>query len=168
MHWGLEYQRNPSKEQITLANFCLENGADFVIGSHPHVLQRMENAFDPVSRKDQLVVYSLGNYVSHQRSRYRDGGAMVQLNLKRTDSKIWTESVGYYLTWVYNVTSTTEGEEFLVLPASKFQQQRDFLDDFSFNKMNTFINDSRDLFDRQNINVHEYVFDLKTGLWKLN
>ncbi len=168
MHWGLEYQRSPSSEQINLANFCLNNGADFVIGSHPHVIQRMENSFDQKHLKDEIVIYSLGNYVSHQRGRYRDGGVMVQINLKRVHRKIWTESVGYYLTWVYNVNTTLKGEEFLILPASQFHQNRSFLDDFSFTKMATFIKDSRDLLSRQNINVHEYVYDVKSGLWKLN
>ncbi len=81
VHWGLEYQRNPSSEQVDLANFYFDNGADFVIGSHPHVIQKMKNSFNKQDSKDEIVVYSLGNYVSHQRSRYRDGGAMVQINL---------------------------------------------------------------------------------------
>ena len=120
MHWGLEYQRNPSKEQVNLANYCIAHGADFVIGSHPHVLQRMENWYDKKNIKDEIVIYSLGNYVSHQRSRYRDGGAMVRINLKKSPNRTWVESVGYYLTWVYNANSTKLGEEFLVLPASRF------------------------------------------------
>ena len=166
LHWGQEYQRNPSKDQVKLAQYCLKNGADLVIGSHPHVLQRMENSFNPETKKDELVVYSLGNYVSHQRNRYRDGGAMVQIEFRKKDKRTWIESTGYYLTWVYNV-NRKDGEEFLVLPASKFQQDRSFLDDFSYDKMITFLNDSRQLFKRQNINVHEYVYDLKSGLWSL-
>ena len=43
MHWGKEYQQNPSARQIRLAQLCFDNGADFVTGSHPHVPQRMEN-----------------------------------------------------------------------------------------------------------------------------
>ncbi len=88
------------------------------------------------------------------------------LLIKRSENKIRTESVGYYLTWVYNV-NTTQGEEFFVLPASQFSQDRSFLDDFSFDKMITFINDSRALLERQNVNVHEYTYDLESGLWRL-
>jgi len=164
LHWGLEYQRNPSSEQVSLANFCLESGADFVIGSHPHVLQKMENRFDVKKKDDEVVVYSLGNFVSHQRSRNRDGGAMVQLNLVGDDKRIWVESVGYYLTWVHNPQLGNK-EDFFVLPAAQYEANQSFLDDFSYQKMITFIKDSRELFRRQNVNVHEYKYDQKSGLW---
>ncbi len=164
MHWGLEYQRNPSKTQSDLADYCLKNGADFVIGSHPHVLQKMENSYSKTSNKDELVVYSLGNFVSHQRSRHRDGGAMFELRLSKKYDRTWIESAGYYLTWVYN-PQFESGEEFYVLPASQFEHDQSFLDDFSYRKMLTFIKDSRDLFKRQNVNVHEIKYDLKSGFW---
>ena len=42
MHWGTEYQTSPNSEQTSLANFLFENGADIIIGNHPHVIQPME------------------------------------------------------------------------------------------------------------------------------
>ena len=42
MHWGLEYERIPSREQRELADWLLRQGVDLVIGSHPHVVQPME------------------------------------------------------------------------------------------------------------------------------
>src|SRR5690606_35570161 len=42
MHWGDEYQSLPNRRQRQLAEFCFQQGADLVIGSHPHVLQPME------------------------------------------------------------------------------------------------------------------------------
>ena len=42
MHWGVEYQTIPNAEQKELADFLFNNGADIIIGNHPHVLQNFE------------------------------------------------------------------------------------------------------------------------------
>ena len=47
MHWGIEYQTSPNEEQIRLNNLLIENGADIVLGGHPHVLQKMEKREGP-------------------------------------------------------------------------------------------------------------------------
>ena len=39
MHWGEEYQTEPTEEQEDLANYLNELGAEVVIGSHPHVIE---------------------------------------------------------------------------------------------------------------------------------
>lgn len=39
LHFGEEYQRTPSSAQRELAHFVVENGADVVVASHPHVTQ---------------------------------------------------------------------------------------------------------------------------------
>lgn len=42
MHWGIEYQTSPNAEQKELADFLFANDVDIILGSHPHVLQKME------------------------------------------------------------------------------------------------------------------------------
>lgn len=39
LHWGEEYQTEPTEEQKDLANYLNELGAEVVIGSHPHVIE---------------------------------------------------------------------------------------------------------------------------------
>ena len=66
MHWGIEYQLKENAEQRRLARFLIRNGADMIIGAHPHVVQplRMESATLPDGiRKEVMVVYSLGNFI---------------------------------------------------------------------------------------------------------
>lgn len=58
-HWGLEYQLKHSKTQEKWANFFVKEGADAIIGSHPHVVQ------DTTHIKGVPVIYSLGNAVSN-------------------------------------------------------------------------------------------------------
>ena len=55
MHWGLEYQPQPSARQKALARTMID--ADVVIGGHPHVTEGAE------SYRGKLIVYSLGNFV---------------------------------------------------------------------------------------------------------
>lgn len=62
MHWGEEYQHDPSDEQQRLAKLIADSGADIIIGSHPHVIQPV------VWIDDTIVYYSLGNLISAQDS----------------------------------------------------------------------------------------------------
>lgn len=55
LHWGVEYVFYPSPEQQKLARAIIDNGADLIIGHHPHVIQGIEEY------KDKLIFYSLGN-----------------------------------------------------------------------------------------------------------
>ncbi len=57
MHWGIEYQHTESGHQQALARSAIEAGADFVVGSHPHVIQPFE------TYAGRPIVYSLGNFV---------------------------------------------------------------------------------------------------------
>jgi len=45
------------------------------------------------------VVYSLGNLVSNQRDRYRDGGILFELNLEKTEQTI-IRDFSYTPVWV--------------------------------------------------------------------
>lgn len=59
-HFGDEYQKNPNQNQKYLAKLAIENGADLIIGHHPHVTQGIEEY------KGKLIFYSLGNFIFDQ------------------------------------------------------------------------------------------------------
>ena len=40
-HWGLEYKPQPDSKDVEMGRFIFNAGADIIIGSHPHVLQKM-------------------------------------------------------------------------------------------------------------------------------
>lgn len=148
-HWGLEYQSNPSEEQIDLYKFCIDNGADIVIGSHPHVIQRIEK------HEDSFIAYSLGNFVSNQRKPKTDGGLMVNMTLSKSGTTTWVSDASYTLTWVY--TPFENGRKtFYILPAAEFESNMDFFKSLEdYEAMKLFIDDSRTLLNEQNINVSE-------------
>lgn len=86
MHWGDEYFTTPNASQRKLARFLHENGADIVIGSHPHVVQPIEFITDG-SDTTGVTVFSLGNFISNQSKRYTNGGLGISLNLIRQKGK---------------------------------------------------------------------------------
>lgn len=129
-HFGPEYARQPSGKQKDLVRFTFQQGADAVIGSHPHVVQPfgIENIADAHgNKKDRLVVYSLGNFVSNQRNRYTNGGILFNFSLVRqttgTDTSTSVRDPGFVPTWVEVATTPSGKKSFRVLPA------RDFLED---------------------------------------
>jgi poly-gamma-glutamate synthesis protein (capsule biosynthesis protein) len=60
MHWGTEYHDAPDPSQVELAHWFIDEGADAVIGGHPHWVQGIS------SYKGKPIVYSLGNFVFDQ------------------------------------------------------------------------------------------------------
>ena len=166
IHWGWEYNSYPNKKQKALAKFLHSNGSDIIIGMHPHVLQPMENVYDTIAGKDHVKVYSLGNFISNQRKRQRDGGALLRIELEKLGEEVSIKEVGYVLTWVQ--TKVIDDRKFwYILPASFYEQNSHLLSKTDFAKMSLFLNDSRKLLDKSNINVHEYVWNDRITNWTL-
>jgi poly-gamma-glutamate synthesis protein (capsule biosynthesis protein) len=61
VHWGAEYQAQPTPYQIDLANKLLASpNVDLILGDHVHVVQPTEKI------GDKYVVYGMGNFLSNQ------------------------------------------------------------------------------------------------------
>jgi poly-gamma-glutamate capsule biosynthesis protein CapA/YwtB (metallophosphatase superfamily) len=154
-HWGVEYQSLPSKSQKDVTEFCFKHGATMVIGAHPHVIQPMEWRKD----KNQFVVYSLGNYVSGQRKRYTDGGALAYLELEKVmyapdSSQTRIDSAAYYLQWVHRTVDANK--DYYVLPVPATESNVKFIkDETSRAAYAMFVSDSRALYTRHNKAVSE-------------
>jgi poly-gamma-glutamate capsule biosynthesis protein CapA/YwtB (metallophosphatase superfamily) len=147
IHWGIEYENEPNKEQKKLAKWFLENGIDVVMGSHPHVIQpavweTYTPKNDSVSRKG-LVVYSLGNFISNQRDRYRDGGMLFEFTIRKNkfSKKIDIQNAGFYPTWVY---IQPQPKEYYILPAAEFENDTTFITPVTAKEqMLRYLNDTR-------------------------
>jgi poly-gamma-glutamate capsule biosynthesis protein CapA/YwtB (metallophosphatase superfamily) len=162
MHWGAEYQRTPSTQQLLLTRFMHDLGIRIVIGSHPHVLQRMEASFDTDTTEGRVAVFSLGNFVSNQRPRYRNGGAIAAIHLEKVGGQVRITNAGYALVWVQ--TPIVNGKRtFKVLPVAKYEQISNYLTDEEQTLFNEFVADSRELLDTQNYNFPEIGF--RNGSW---
>jgi poly-gamma-glutamate synthesis protein (capsule biosynthesis protein) len=158
LHWGIEYDTVPGKTQTDLAHYFFSLGVDLIIGSHPHVIQRMEWKRNEHTMKDGIVVYSLGNFVSNQRRLHTDGGTMVRIDLAKSADKVNISNAGFYLTWVYTPIENYR-KKFYILPCREFETKPGFFARPSdYEKMKLFIKNSRDLLYNQNIGVNEFIF----------
>lgn len=158
LHWGTEYDTVPSKAETDLAGYFFSLGVDLVIGSHPHVLQKMVWLKNSNGDRDRIAVYSLGNFVSNQNKPGTGGGAVVRVDYTRNGNKLNISDAGYYLTWVYKPIEKYR-KKFFILPCSEFENKPDFFSNpADYVQMKNFIKDARSLLNNQNINISEKIF----------
>lgn len=103
-HWGEEYKDNANKFQVDTAHRMIENGADIIVGSHPHWVQNYEE-INPTSpdglRWARPIYYSLGNFIFDQSwSEETKKGLVVKMTFdedkitKREEFKTYTPQKG--------------------------------------------------------------------------
>ena len=119
-HFGDEYKREPSSYQKNIVQFSIDNGADIIIGSHPHVIQPIKYFNTKNAKLDSgLVAFSLGNFISNQQWRYSDAGIILNIDLEKN---IFTNDIrikNFHITptWVFR-GKTDKGVEHLILSES--------------------------------------------------
>lgn len=87
-HWGQEKENIPNNVQVELAHTAIDNGADLVLGHHPHVLQGIEEY------KGKNIVYSLGNFCFGGNSAPRDMDTMIfQQTFTLKDGEVQQDNV---------------------------------------------------------------------------
>ena len=118
-HWGTEYLYLPTESQRKWARFLADAGADLIIGTHPHVLQPVEE----IKAKDGRTVpvfWSLGNFVSAQKRPGTMLGGMADCTWERTEAGVKISR--YEL--VPLVAATDENfSTFTVFPLSEYPDQ---------------------------------------------
>lgn len=105
IHWGNEYEREPSKYQVELGRNMVNWGANIVLGSHPHVIQRSEVI--EKDGKNNFIIYSMGNFLSNQRkesmgNKYAEDGIMVRIDLEKNilEEETLIKDIEFIPTWV--------------------------------------------------------------------
>lgn len=75
IHWGVEGSNHPRVEEINLAKKLIDNGADIIMGHHPHVLQGIE------IYNSKPIFYSLGNFIFTSKGENARNTVIAQVNL---------------------------------------------------------------------------------------
>ena len=76
IHWGHELHEWSNKTQQETAKWLIAQGADVIIGSHPHVVQNVEMI------DGKPVFFSLGNHLFDQKYPVTQKGLMVEMSVK--------------------------------------------------------------------------------------
>lgn len=98
LHWGIEYVYKPRSADVATAMRCVDGGADLVIGTHPHVMQPIE-VIERGGRR-AVVAWSLGNFVSYQRTKPRERSIVLAIDVEKTEGGCELVGVKAAPTWV--------------------------------------------------------------------
>lgn len=121
VHWGTEYQTEPTDEQKNLAKKMADWGADVIIGHHPHVLQPV-TWIDRADGGRTLCVYSLGNFISQQNTGARVIGGMLRYSLVKdgASGKVSVEEVSFVPTVTHYVSGSHDVQ---IYPLSEYTDE---------------------------------------------
>lgn len=115
---GVEYQLDPTEEQVTLYHEMVEWGADMVLGGHPHVAEPAEIVEKDGQRK--LIIYSMGNFLSNQRIETMEGvanaqwterGMLMDITLEKKNGVTTIQTAQAQPTWVSKISKGTYSKE---------------------------------------------------------
>ena len=81
VHWGREWEFQPTADQRLAGRDMIDHGFDLVVGSHSHVLNPVE------VYRDRLIAYSLGNLISDFRPWEARTGAVLQVDLRQASER---------------------------------------------------------------------------------
>ena len=84
-HMGNEYESYPRDIFVKWADMMFAAGADIVLASHPHVLQKMEyrKVDHGDGEHDGFIIYSLGNFISSQTDPPRNASIILHLTVEQ-------------------------------------------------------------------------------------
>ena len=111
-HCGTEYSQEPAARQETYGIMFAIAGVNYIIGSHPHVLQ----PFDLIRYNDLKVpyIYSMGNFASSMIDPITKETIVLSLTLKKTESgEVVIADQEYYPCYILD---EYEGNPFVIMP----------------------------------------------------
>ena len=82
-HWGVEGSHDVTEAQRQKAQWLADQGADLIIGTHPHVTQTAE-WLTAADGRPVFVAFSLGNFISAQSSPDNMIGAILSVSFEKT------------------------------------------------------------------------------------
>lgn len=117
-HWGNEYELRHSEKQKETAQWLIDNGADIIVGTHPHVVQDI-GTIDGVT-----VVYSIGNAISNMSAANTQIGLMATIRLVR-DRKGKTKVLPMEFTYLWCSRPGGYCSSYTIIPVKEFIGTRD-------------------------------------------
>ncbi len=115
-HWGVENTEQLNYFQTNDSKDIAEFGADLIIGSHPHCLQKCEYITTSDGR-EVLCMYSMGNFVSSMAREINNDTIILNVNLKKNifDNCVTVENISYIPCYV----TSYKGRNNVIIPIQK-------------------------------------------------
>ena len=126
VHWGAEYSLGTSSYQKEWEEFFYKYGADMVIGSHPHVPQKVtyKESSGIVSsssnkRASRITAFSLGNAISNMSVENTRIGIMLEINIVKN----WLEgtvTLPPKIHYIWTARPNSGAKNYSIVPIEKF------------------------------------------------
>lgn len=128
--WGETGHMAPNDHQKTYAQAMMEAGVDAIFGTYPQVLQKITRKTvtrDNGTSAEGMVAYSLGSFLTAQRSTYFDSSAILNLTYQHnsTTDEVTLVSVTYVPTWISIEDTDTENKNYTIIPVGKYLDDQD-------------------------------------------
>ena len=91
-HWGIEGSHTVTDAQRETAQWLADQGADLIIGTHPHVTQTAQ-WLTGTNENKSFVAYSLGNFINAQDMPDNMIGAILDVTFQKTTAADGTVTV---------------------------------------------------------------------------
>lgn len=142
-HWGEEYIREPNSTEKQYAQKMANAGVDIILGSHPHVLQKID--WIETEERNVLVAYSLGNFISTQSHHgYTDTGMILEFTVtEQPDGTFAVENPGYIPTYCWKHDGTLQ----VVNSARYYDEKPEGMSSSAYSRMKESYNQTRTLID---------------------
>ncbi|WP_373808977.1 CapA family protein [Streptococcus ferus] len=102
---GVEYQLEPTAEQVKLYHKMVKWGADVIFGGHPHVAEPSETLKKDGQKK--FIIYSMGNFLSNQTyermdNKWTERGLLMDLTFEKKAGQTTIKTVKAHPTLVWS------------------------------------------------------------------
>lgn len=124
VHWGSEFNDTISSTQDKICKLLQENGADVILGTHPHYVQKM--TFD--ERKGTFVAYSLGDFFGDATRAGSEYSVILNLEITKNNVTGETKVTGYDYTPIFTVREEGKPLQIMRIKTAMAAYENNYID----------------------------------------
>ena len=117
-HWGIENTETLNSAQLNDSKFLAESGADLIIGSHPHCLQKCEY-LDTKDGRKVLCMYSMGNFCSSMVRDINNDTIILKVTIEKRAEQTGSTTSMTDAAYIPCHVMTKDNHSFVVVPVSE-------------------------------------------------
>ena len=107
LHWGSEFNETISETQKDIAEIMTKKGVDVIIGTHPHLVQKIEYN----QAAGTLIAYSLGDFFGDGTKGGTNYSIILDVEITKDAETQTTRVTGYDFTPIYTLqASDSQGD----------------------------------------------------------
>ncbi len=122
-HWGEEEEYEIADYRKRWAHIMLNLGASAVVGSHPHVVQKIES-YTTTDGRPTIIAYSLGNFISNQFWLWTKTSMLLLLKFKEdgASDQLIVDDLKYVPLWMNRTIEKDGTAKYRLLPIFNFKK----------------------------------------------